>query len=241
MILFLTSSPCVIDADRAILTPANGFIERMQAVLPEWPRVLFVCSDPEAHDQTCQFANEFFDAFREAEIYFGGFSVLDGSNADEAPFLVAASDLIILSGGHVPTQNQFFQEIQLKGLLEDYPGVVMGISAGSMNCADLVYAQPEEEGESIDPDYERFLPGLGLTEVNILPHYQQVKDHILDGKALYEDITFEDSIGNEFYVFPDGTYLYCDEDECVILGEAYLLKDGVMEELTEDNEIYELT
>jgi len=31
-----------------------------------------------------------------------------------------------------------------------------------MNCADTVYAQPEEPGEAVDPDYQRFIPGLGL-------------------------------------------------------------------------------
>lgn len=240
MLLFLTSSPCVIGADRAILNPANGFIERIRDALPQWPRVLFVCADPDNHDATCGFGNDMLNAFREAGILFGGFQILDGSNADEAPFLVAASDLIILAGGHVPTQNQFFQEIHLRELLQDYPGTVMGISAGSMNCADIVYAQPEEDGESVNPDYERFIPGLGLTDVNILPHYQQVKDRILDGKRLYEDITFGDSMENEFFALVDGSYLYQDDLGAVFFGEIYRIRNGVMEWLTRENECWAL-
>ena len=38
-----------------------------------------------------------------------------------------------------------------------------------MNCAQIVYAQPELEGEAIDPKYERFLEGLNLTKFQILP------------------------------------------------------------------------
>ena len=240
MILFLTSSPCIIGADRAILNPANDFIHRIRETLPQWPRVLFICSDPHNHDQTCDFGNHMLYAFHEAGIPFGGFQILDGSNADEAPFLVATSDLIILAGGHVPTQNRFFQSIRLRELLEDYHGVVMGISAGSMNCADIVYAQPEEPGESEDLEYEKFVPGLGLTNVNILPHYQQVKDNILDGKRLYEDITFADSMGNVFYALVDGSYLYQDNKGAVIFGEAYRIQDGIIEWLTSEGECWQL-
>ena len=68
----------------------------------------------------------------------------------------------------------------------------MGISAGHMNCAEIVYAQPEMPGEAVDPDYRRFIPGLGLTKYNILPHYQAVKDDYVDGMRLFEDITFRD-------------------------------------------------
>lgn len=109
-----------------------------------------------------------------------------------------------------------------------------------MNCADVVYAQPEEEGESVEPGYERFLPGLGLTDMNILPHYQQVKDNILDGARLYEGITFADSLGKEFFALVDGSYLYQDEDCAVLFGEAYRIRDGIMEWLTKENECWKL-
>ena len=147
--------------------------------------------------------------------------------------------MIFLSGGHVPTQNAFFQEIGLGVLLDDFPGVVVGISAGSMNCADTVYVQPEEEGESA-PEFERFAPGLGLTGVNILPHYQKVKDNYLDGQRLYEDITFADSFGQMFFVLPDGSYFYQDDDCLLLCGLGYLLRDGVMELLNPDGEVLDM-
>ena len=49
-----------------------------------------------------------------------------------------------------------------------------------MNCADTVYAGPELEGEAIDPLYERWITGLGLTDINIFPHFQSLKDDYLD-------------------------------------------------------------
>lgn len=80
-------------------------------------------------------------------------------------------DVILLGGGHVPTQNAFMERIGLKERLRKYEGLIIGWSAGSMNCAEIVYAAPKSEGEAIDPNYQRRISGLGLTKVNILLHF----------------------------------------------------------------------
>ena len=236
MILYLTSSPFIDGADRAILSPANGLLARLKADLPEHPSCLFICSSPDRRDLTARFGADIFSAFAEAGFPFCFYAILDGYNADCAAELIAASDLIVLAGGHVPTQNAFFREIGLDVLLEDYEGILLTISAGSMNSARWVYAQPEEPGETLDPHYRRFLPGLGLPDINICPHYQKVKNNIIDGQRLFEDVTYYDSQGHTFYALPDGSYFYITEDETLLLGEAYRIRDGILEQLTRDNE-----
>ena len=236
---FITSSPFIDEAPRAILAPENEFIDRIRAVLPRNPRVLFVCSDPRDHEGTCQFAAITTAAFAEAGIAFSSYQVLDGTTAHRAYAMVSHSDFIVLSGGHVPPQNAFFRKIRLRHLLHKFQGTVMGISAGSMNMADTVYVQPEEPGESA-PEFQRFAPGLGLTGVNILPHYQKVKDNYLDGKRLYEDVTFADSMGHEFFVLPDNSYFYQDDDGLLLCGEAFRLKDGILELLTLNGEVLDM-
>ena len=237
---FITSSPFIDEAPRAILAPENEFIDRIRAVLPRNPRVLFVCSDPRDHGGTCQFAAITTAAFAEAGIAFSSYQVLDGTTAHRAYAMVSHSDFIVLSGGHVPTQNAFFRKIRLRHLLHKFQGTVMGISAGSMNMADTVYVQPEEPGESA-PEFQRFAPGLGLTGVNILPHYQKVKDNYLDGKRLYEDVTFADSMGHEFFVLPDNSYFYQDDEGLLLCGEAFRLKDGILELLTLNGEVLDMS
>lgn len=226
MIAFLTSSPCVPNADRAILNPDNGFVERIRAALPERPRCLFICSHPDSAYLTDKYAGDMDEAFSGAGMPFASLTVLDSRNDDRAAELIAGSDFIILAGGHVPTQNAYFSRIGLRELLIGYQGVIMGVSAGSMNAADMVYVQPELEGESINPDFQRWLPGLGLTKTNLLPHYQQVKDWYLDGRRLFEDITYPDSHGREFYALVDGSYLYISDGAEQLLGEAYRIADG---------------
>ena len=237
MKLFVTSSPYIEGADRALLSNANQFVDRIREVLPPYPNVLFVCSNPEDHGGVCQFAAETCAAFLEAGIPFGSYQVLDGSNAGRAYSLVCHSDLVILSGGHVPTQNAFFRKIRLRHLLHKFEGTVVGISAGSMNCANEVYVQPEEPGESIDSNYRRFAPGLGLTWVNICPHFQKVRNMILDGKRLFEDITFADSMGRCFFALPDNSYFYQDEEGLYLCGKAYRIKNGILELITMDEEV----
>jgi dipeptidase E len=240
MTLFITSSPYIDGADRAILDPRNELVDRLRAVLPANPRALFVCSDPDSRDLTCRFGADTAMAFCLAGMAFSSYAILDGQNMEDAASLVENSDLIVFAGGHVPTQNAFLQDCGLRELLEDFGGAVMGISAGSMNLADEVYVQPEEPGESA-PSFQRFAPGLGLTEVNILPHYQKVKNYMLDGKRLYEDITYADSWGHTFFVLPDGSWIYQDEEELTLLGEGYMIRNGIMELLTKEGETLDLS
>lgn len=241
MTLFITSSPFVDGADRAILDSQNGLADRLREALPPFPRCLYICSSPDRRDLNCQFGADVFQIFAEAGMPFSGYAVLDGYNIEEAADLIDWSDLIVLAGGHVPTQNAFFHEAGLDALLWDYEGVILGISAGSMNMAVEVYVQPEEPGEAIDPDYRRFAPGLGLTSINICPHYQKVKDNILDGMRLFEDITYADSMGKTFYALPDGSYFYQTEEELLLCGRAWRIQNGILELLTVEEEVLDMS
>ena len=235
MIAFITSSPFRGDVDRPMFSNENGFIDRIREHLPAYPRCLYVCSSPDRHDWNCHYGADVFMAFANAGMPFSTYHVLDNSNAHRAGELVKHADLIVLAGGHVPTQNAFFQKIGLRALLQDHPGVAMGISAGSMNSADVVYAQPEDPGESA-PDFPRFIPGLGLTKHQILPHYQKVKDWWLDGKRLFEDITYADSQGNTFYALPDFSYIVDDGKTALLCGEAYRVSDGHLAQICKNGQ-----
>lgn len=236
MTAILTSSPFVCNAPRAILSPENGLLDHLYRLLPEHPRCLFICSDPDTPDMNDSFAKDVADAFREADLEFSDLWVLDRRNQEDAQLLIWKSDIVVMAGGHVPTQNYFFQEIGLKELLQNYQGLILGISAGTMNAAERVYAQPEAPGESA-PEFQRYMPGLGLTNINVLPHYQQVKDAMLDGKRLFEDVTYEDSWGECFFSFVDGTYILIEDGVQMIFGQCSLIQDGKREEISQVNEI----
>ena len=79
-----------------------------------------------------------------------------------------------------------------------------------------------------------------MKQVNILPHYQKVKNDILDGLRLFEDITYADSMGHTFYVLPDFSYIVSDAEGDVLFGAGYRLRNGILELLTRDGEILDL-
>ena len=224
MICFLTSR--TDNPETAALNPANGFVERLRSCFPSPCRALQICSDPDGWEKTDFYAALLRRSFEEAGFAFQSVRTLDGRNEGQAAALLRESDFLVLSGGHVPTQNRFFEKIGLRELLRDFDGVLVGISAGSMNSAETVYAHPEEEGEAVDPAYRRFLPGLGLTKTMILPHYQAIKDDVLDGLRVMEDIAYPDSRGREFLLLPDGSYLLLAGGREEICGPAWLLADG---------------
>lgn len=245
MVLFLTSSPCDDDVPDGAHLPCiffekNDFVENLRRSMKKNARLVIVAADPENADLNDEMLDTFEMCFAWHGLTLASAKLLDARTADRAEEMIGESDVVLLGGGHVPTGNAFLHRIGLRSLLEGYGGVVIGISAGTMNCAETVYAQPEEPGESVDPGYARFIEGLGLTDVNVLPHYQKVKDYILDGRRLYEDITYEDSFGHVFFALPDGSYVLQDADGAFLFGEGYCIADGVMEQICADGECVKL-
>ena len=232
MHLFLTSSPCDNNVPAGTRLPCifdvrNRFVERLQKCFIPGCAGTIIAASPGEYDLNDEMARTFAGCFAWHGMKLAGMTLIDGRNPGEISRAIASSGVVILGGGHVPTQNAFLRQIGAKELLQGFEGIVMGISAGSMNCAATVYAQPEMPGESISPAYRRFLPGLGLTDVNILPHYQETKDFTLDGRRLFEDITFADSHGRTFFALPDGSYVHNN----AIWGEAYRIADGTIEQI----------
>ena len=191
---------------------------------------LLVASSPDEIEKTRRYAQEIVNVMEKHGLSLSGFDILDRNSARCIKELIDKADMIIAMGGHVPTQNSFFQEIDLKKHLQEFRGIWIGSSAGSMNSATLVYAQPELEGEVIDPAYQRFVPGLGLTEKMILPHYSSWKNEVVNGFRLLEDVTYPDSQGYTFYLMEDGSYVLGDTEEKKeeVIGNYYVLRDGVI-------------
>ena len=225
MIIYLTSN--LFTPDLTALNPENGLLDSLrQDTKNEASNYLIIAADPDNSEMNDQMLDLTKNSFLEKDFAIKEMVFMDRRNCQDTESLIDKADIIILFGGHVPTQNKFFHEIKLKDLLADYNKVLMGISAGSMNMAEEVYALPEEQGEAIDPDYNRFLSGLGLVEERVIPHSQILKDVEVDGMKMIDEIAKGDSFGNKFYVIPDGTYLYVNHGKKEWRGKVVLLAEG---------------
>ena len=245
MKLFLTSSPIGIyrseePLDYQGFNPLNGMVEELKRYWVDHGRSMIISAFPDEHGLNDRMRGDFETILRDTGLSFSCMDICDSRNGKEKADALCSYDFVILGGGHVPTQNRFFGSIGLADRFRDYRGIVMGLSAGTMNCARMVYAQPEMPGEAKDPAYQRFIPGLALTEYNILPHYNAVKNDWLDGMRLMEDITCADSFGHTFYAIVDGTYLLQTEEFAEIRGQAYRIRDGKIRQISGEGEVLRL-
>ena len=239
MTVFLTSSPTgPLDRSRIVegFDTKNKLVENLKERWPEHARCLLISAAPAEAAFADGMRAHMVESMEISGLPVCACDIWDDRTADFSVENLKAYDVVFLGGGHVPTQNAFFQRIGLRDKMAQYDGLVIGISAGTMNSSDLVYAQPELEGESIDPEYKRFIPGLGLTKINVLPHYQMIKDVVLDGQRVFEDISYADSMGRCFYALVDGTYILCEDGEETIWGEAYRIADGVLTQICEEDQ-----
>lgn len=240
MTLFLTShiGGSVRSGEKRIPAPLledNGLVENLKKRWPERANILFIAADPTDREKNDSIRKCFLHAFPLHGLNVDRYTVCDSRNEASAEH-PENYNVIILSGGHVPTQNRFFRRIGLMEKIAAFKGILIGISAGTMNCAETVYAHPELPGEAVDPNYLRFIPGLGLTKQMILPHYQMIKDDVLDGLRVFEDIAYPDSTGREFYALLDGSYILCENGTETLYGEAYRIRDGKIEKICRDSE-----
>lgn len=245
MKLFLTSSPIGIyrseePLDYQGFNPANGMTEELRRYWTDGARCLLISAFPDEYDLNDRMRGDYERIVRDTGLPASCMDIADLRNGKEKADALLTYDFVILGGGHVPTENAFFKSIGLVEKFRDFQGIVMGISAGTMNCASIVYAQPEMPGEAADPSFERFIPGLGLTEFNIIPHFNAVRYDIIDGMRLIEDIAFSDSIGRTFYALTDGSYLLQTEDSAEIRGEAYMIRDGAIKQISSNGDRYML-
>ncbi|MBR3126619.1 MAG: dipeptidase E, partial [Mogibacterium sp.] len=204
MKLFLTSSPIgIYRSDEPLnykgFNPANGMVGALKQFWTDNAGCLLISAFPDEYDLNDRMREDYAQIVKDTGLSISCMDICDLRNGKEKAGKLPDYDFVILGGGHVPTENAFFRSIGLAEKFSGFDGIVMGISAGTMNCARIVYAQPELPGEAADPAYERFIPGLGLTEYNLLPHYNAVKNDVIDGMRLIEDIAFKDSAGHTFY------------------------------------------
>ena len=218
-----------------ILIQSNGLLDNLKSIWIPDARVMIVCGNPDNYGKNDGVYGCLKEAFPMSGLSISSIDLCDDRNPEIIETLENI-DVLVLAGGHVPSQNKFMKQLCLKERLADFGGIVVAWSAGSMNSADLVYAGPELEGEAVDPLYERWIPGLGITDVNIFPHFQKLREEYLDGMRLIEDITFDDSVGHEIFALNDGSYIMVDNGQTTLYGEAYRIKDRQMTQICKDGE-----
>lgn len=212
----------------------NGIVDQLKEVLKDKKKVVYVASDINSTPESVGgYAKIFFDSMKMVDISFQEYYILEGTNVDKAREYIENADLVFLCGGDTYNQHLLFEKIGLKELLLNYSGIVMGQSAGAINMAEHCYNSPEEMEDS-EPI---FFDGLGLTNINVEPHFVY-DSSTFNGEEKYQ----RNAIVNESYNRPiygqcNGSHVFIDEnDSATIYGETYLITNGNIEKICENNQ-----
>ena len=209
----------------------NKIIDQLKNRIKKYGKFVFVASNPNGYEKTDSYAYTTKKSFEICDMFFDEFIVLDNRNFKDAKNIINNADLIFLAGGHVPTQNVFFEKIKLKQNLQYFDGVIIGQSAGAMNLSDNVYNYPEDESELNDP---KFLKGLGLSPITIIPHYEKGTGNThSQGINILEDYFLPDSINNNFIAITDGSHILIEENSILLCGEIYQINNGKIMQICE--------
>ena len=230
--IFLTSMPLEDQNDTSPkLNNINDFVTQLKKHHSKgFDSFVYFPSDPKAYDNNDFCANLFYNAFENSDLKFKNCILVDNRNHSEIIEIVKKADIIILGGGELPCQNTFFNNLHLRQALTYYDGIIVGMSAGSMNLADIVFNFPELDRQIGDPNY---LNGLGYTDINIVPHYKPTeKNYILEsGLDAWTTYVLPHSHKIKIYALVDGTHILIHNNQAEIFGEAYLVKDSIIRKI----------
>ncbi len=237
MVVYLTSSFIQYQKEGPYkkLPPLEsyGFWEDLKKEWPKTAKLLYVPCDPD-NTETNEFQKkQILDAFENYDLHVKETIMLKEQSGKPLKELVNWADVIYLAGGHAPTQLEFVKRIGLKESLLSYNGIVIGLSAGSVTAAYNAYLMPELPGEASDPSYVRFSEGLDLTNIQMIPHAEDMKTKKIDGKDFIKDIVIPDSYGRRFYLITDGSYFKVKDGKTTFSGVGEIIEDGEMLPLKE--------
>ncbi len=225
MKIFLTSdigASVKVDGVRVVskLNNTNFFADNLKKSLKGNSLMVFVASSPN-YSGTASYANLTRESLALDGMVFENMVILEGKNMQDCQELMKKADLVFLAGGDTFTQMKMFEEMNLREHIKECKGVIVGQSAGALNLAEDVYCSPTPDESTA----QRYWKGLGLSTTNIEPHFK------LENKELIEQILLPDSKVKPFLAIVDGAYIYEDEKEKTLFGEAYQFKNGEMKQI----------
>jgi len=126
------------------LSTENGLLDSLKKHWKDSSKVLIISADADDIEVNDSILNIFAASFPMSGLSISQMYICDNRN-EKLVDNISIYDVLILSGGHVPTQNKFLEKIRLKEHVKDFEGILIGISAGTMGSTDQArYYQPKD-------------------------------------------------------------------------------------------------
>jgi len=219
---------------------SNHFIDRLKKYVININSFVFIASNPDGTNKTDKYSKNIVTSLNLDGFDIKNPVVVDHRFKGDIEKTILGADVLFLAGGSVPTQNKYFKEIKLKNIINKYTGVVIGQSAGSMNCNTLVYAQPEEDEEFEDKNHKIKLDGLGLVDFTIMPHMNTSNEVDELNHPTVMQMCLRDSYEIPHYGIVDYGFIEVVDGVATAYGKTTYYKDGKEYNVCEDGEHVEI-
>ncbi len=198
-------------------------VDMLSRVINKRERFAIIASYFESYELTDKFANIFYNKFVEAGLGFNQMSVVDGRMThEEAQKTIREADMVWISGGDTPTEYRSICEYGLDKVLREHKGVLMGVSAGTLNLGKIVLC-PKSNGYN----HQQIYDGLGCVDITAFSHY--------DMGDIAED-KLELSYTYDFYYMTDDSYILCVGNKKEFYGNIYFVSKGKKKMICQDLE-----
>lgn len=177
--------------------------------------IVFIATTFDDYEKNDLYYNNLIKHFKNIDITFNKAYLIDNRVAkDLAKDYILKSNIIFLMGGDTKKQIDSVKEYDLFEILKSKEGIILGVSAGSMNQSSRVVYKNDYNNYVIE-DYE----GLGYIDINIYPH--------LDFNNIdYLKEVFEVSNYTKTVPLPNDSFIRIENNNIDFVGEYYTIQNS---------------
>lgn len=177
--------------------------------------IVFIATTFDDYEKNDLYYNNLIKHFKNIDITFSKAYLIDNRvDKDLAKDYILKSNIIFLMGGDAKKQIDSVKEYDLFEILKSKEGIILGVSAGSMNQSSRVVYKNDYNNYVIE-DYE----GLGYIDINIYPH--------LDFNNIdYLKEVFEVSNYTKTVALPNDSFIRIENNNIDFVGEYYTIQNS---------------
>ena len=199
------------------LDKVNGFTKKQKEFLKKDIKnnmnIVFIASSFDNYERNDIKHKELVKLFNDINIKFNSIYLIDNRvDSNKSKELIKKSDIIFLMGGDPKKEMDSIIEYDLVSDIKTKEGIIIGVSAGSMNQITNVIYKDEIENNII-VKYK----GLGFFNTNIYPHVD------INNKEYLQEI-FEVSKYGKILCLPNSSFIRIENNKVDIIGEHYYIE-----------------
>lgn len=177
--------------------------------------ITFIATTFDDYEKNDLYYNNLIKHFKNIDITFSKTHLIDNRvSKDLSKDYILKSNIVFLMGGDTKKQIDSIKEYDLFEILKSKEGIILGVSAGSMNQSSRVVYKNDYNNYAIE-DYE----GLGYIDINIYPH--------LDFNNIdYLKEVFEVSNYTKTVALPDDSFIRIENNNIDFVGEYYTIQNS---------------